>query len=310
MLIGCSGGSRNESYTVDYAMPRPESAAAPNMISGGGMAREERDDMYNVYFTSEAEIAYSYYDSPSADMPAMTTGGMGQEAKILQTGWVNMHSDRFDEVTDTLRNLAPEAGGFVESAALQDYFTHHSGYRQQRTRDFSITLRVPRERFGEVMRRVESLGVVRSSNQSAEDVTARYYDIAGRLATKRIEEERVLEMIDRAVDINDLLNLENRLGQIRTDIELFQSQMLAIDRLATFSTIHVNLTEVTTEALIINPEGLGQRIGLAFTRSVNGTVVFMQNFIIWLAGALIPLLITGLLLFFGVKIALTVARRV
>ncbi len=165
-----------------------------------------------------------------------------------------------------------------------------------------IILRVPRDQFDTVLKRVESLAKVVSSSQSAEDVTASYYDIAGRLETRRVEEARVLEMIPRAEKIEDLLALEERLGEIRTDIELYQSQMNNIDRLAAYSTIHVNLEEVPREEMIVVSDDLGGRLQLAFIRSVNNTVIFFQNTLLFLAEIFIPLLFAGLIAVVGIII--------
>jgi hypothetical protein len=246
-------------------------------------------------------------DQPMPASAPMMERAEEQSQKILQTAHINMQSDRFDDVIFSLRALAPAFGGFIENAELYDHYTPHR--TAQRFRSFTITLRVPREYFDEAVKQAEGLAVVRSSSQFAEDVTAQYYDLAGRLETKRIEEERVLDMINRAADINDLLALEERLGQIRTEIERFQSQLLSIDRLATFSTIHVHVTEVASETLIITSEGLGARISQSFVSSINRTVVFFQNILIFLAGAVIPLTFIGLLAFIGVKAAKRAAGK-
>jgi hypothetical protein len=296
LVISAAGCGSGASYAGRGDSAAPNAAPPTTAQTGAGMHIAE------MIAVDDADVAWRVADYVES-APQRTP-------RIIQTGWVYMQCDNFDATEEALRRMAPEVGGFVERAEVYDIFGRYIQNRpQERTRELSITLRVPRELFDEVMRRVEGLAVVRNSNQSAEDVTARYFDLAGRLETKRIEEERVLEMITRAEDINDLLALENRLGHIRTEIERFQSQMTDIDRLAAFSTIHVTLSETTTENLIITSEGLGERINQAFTRSINNTVVFMQNVLIFLAGAFIPLTIIALLLFIGVRTALRIPKK-
>jgi hypothetical protein len=256
-----------------------------NYPETGGMNNADAMFLYN-----EPQTESSYF-SASVDVTPVQ--------KILQNAHVAMHSVNFDETVAVLRDLAPNAGGFVESANLNDFNTFRHPSQPVRRREFSIVMRVPAENFNDVLRTIEGLAVVNFSNQSAEDVTAQYYDLASRLETKYIEEERVLDMISRAELIEDLLILESRLGQIRTDIERFNSQIINIDRLAAFSTIHVSVTEVENEAVIILTEGLGGRMGRAFVTSLNGTISFFQNVLIFLAGALIPLLFIGILCYVG-----------
>jgi hypothetical protein len=226
-------------------------------------------------------------------------------AKIIKSANIDLQTDLFDEVTDRLRAVAPEAGGYVEYAEMSTQYINNWNTR----RYFTITLRVPSDRFEETRLLVENIAKVTHSSQNAEDVTSRYYDLAGRLETKLIEEERVLEMITRADKIEDLLALEERLGEIRTQIELFESQMTSIDRLASFSTIYVSLQEATKEELRVVSDDLGGRIRNAFVNSINNTVRFMQGAVIFAAGAIIPILAVGIPLGIVTVAALVIFRK-
>jgi uncharacterized protein (DUF849 family) len=285
------------SQAYDMAMPAAAPAAEPEMARA--VAEEygyaEADVMYNesaAYPGGDYKTANFISDSP---VPS----------KIIQTANIESQTDRFDEVTGQLRAAAPEMGGYVEYADMQTVY--YDGRNNWRT--FNITLRVPADKFDETRLLVESIAKVISSNQNAEDVSARYYDLAGRLETKLIEEERVLEMITQARRIDDMLALEERLGEIRTSIELYRSQMTSIDRLAAFSTIYVSLREVTKEELVIVSDNLGGRIRTAFVNSVNNTVTFMQDAVIFFAGLLIPLVMIGLPLMIVTVILLIVFRK-
>jgi hypothetical protein len=222
--------------------------------------------------------------------------------KIIKTGNVSLETDSFDSAVDELRFAAVNSGGFVENANIYDINYDYYNRAANRSRVCSMTLRVPREQFDSVMTLVSGIGKLITSGQQSEDVTARYYDTARRLETKKVEEERVLEMISQATKIDDLLALEERLGQIHTDIELYQSQLINIDRMAAYSTINVTLTEVLTEEYIIVSDDLGGRLQLAFTRGVNATVIFFQNTLLFIAGVFIPLLFLAFLAIVGLVI--------
>jgi hypothetical protein len=213
-----------------------------------------------------------------------------------------MHTiDHFEEVVEALRLTAPSVGGFVESSSLG-----HSEARGWRPRTFNITLRVPAEYFDWALNYIESLATVTSSMQNAEDITSEFYDMLGRLETRRIEEERVLAFIEQAVEINDLLALEERLGQIRMQIEQYMSRINHLDQLATFSTIHVRLTE---EETVVIAATLGGRIGQSFTGSLRATGAFFQNLIIFMAGAVVPLSVLALMALAGFWAVKMVRRK-
>lgn len=306
LLAGCSSAANNAKTEDSVAWERAamEAPAASNYGDYSGEKSTMQNRLTGDYTSSydsadvaeEAEI-YAY------DSGAQTTSEMQRmDDKIIQTADVELKTDLFDEAVERLRNAATQFGGYVESANMQGDFNSRGSSRY-----FYIVLRVPTNRFDEARRYVEEQGKVVRSNQSATDVSAEYYDLAGRLETKRIEEERVLDMIGRATKIEDLLNLEERLGWIRTDIERFQSRLNTIDRLAAFSTIRISLNEVTKEEIVIVSDDLGGRVQQAFVKSVNAIVSALQEIVIFLAGAIIPLLLIAILTFVG--IAATRAAR-
>lgn len=296
---GCSAGGNKSAATP--SAPQMSNNASSGSATSGGLGPIVNDSY-------DYEMAESYDTAAEADFGGYNNTVVMQvrPEKIIQTANIEAQTDRFDEVTDALRAAAPDHGGYVESANL---YSQYNNARNTNYRVFTITLRVPTDKFEEVRRYVEGLAQVSSAYQSAEDVTAQYYDIAGRLETKKIEEERVLEMIGSATKIEDLLALEERLGEIRTQIERYQSQINSIDRLAAYSTIYYTLYEATKEDLIIVSDNLGGRIGKAFASSVNRTVSFFQALIIFLAGALIPLSVIALLCGVGIKTAKAVHHK-
>ena len=303
ILIGLLALSAcGNSKSSDNVWPQAELYDSGNWGNAASSAQKSYDYyandevMYETATTEEMPAMDRPMAAPMAPGEAMSGGSapQGQPAKIIQNANINLQTDRFDEVSAQLRAVAPDMGGYVEQASRDG----NSPWRS-----FSITLRVPIDRFEEARAWVEALAQVTWSSQSTEDVTANYYSLADRLETKKVAEERVLEMIARAELIEDLLALEEQLGSIRTQIEQFEAQMTSIDRLAAFSTIYVRLSEVTKEELVVFSDDLGGRIKKAFTRSVNNTTLFFQDFVIWLAGALIPLVTIGILILVSVLIA-------
>ena len=308
-------------------------ASAPQSTSssGGSTGRynlymeEEGIDQGSWDYWDEPEVAYQYdinTSAPSVPMPAESPavpmpGSMGQASsggsqsgesmprRIIQRGTLDMRTERFDETVDAIRGVAVDSGGFVENANMYTQVDR----RNIQSRFISFTLRVPVERFDEIMRFIETFATVVSSSTSAEDVSMQYFDIYSRLETKLIEEERVLDMISRAEEIYDLLSLEERLGQIRTTIEIYNSQLSSIDRQAAYSTIYINLMEVAREELAIVPDNLGSRISQSFVSSFNGVVLFFQNAILFIAGIIMQILVIGLLGLIGYSVSKKIIKR-
>jgi hypothetical protein len=205
------------------------------------------------------------------------------ERHVIQRANFELESERFDETVAALRQIAPSVDGYIESEMLTN-----TGWPR-----LTLVLRVPAARFEEVLRHVESLASVRTQNQWADDVTDHFHDMAGNLATRRIEEERILALIDQATDIHELLALESRLSSVRHSIESYLSQLNQMAGQIAYSTITVTLT-CSAAPPIVASATLGERIGGAFGKSVDGTVRALQGIVVFLAGAVIPLMLMGL----------------
>ncbi len=234
----------------------------------------------------------------SAPMPAPSTmpeydgnaSGYRPE-KIVLTGDISMETDIFDNVVESIKAYVSGAGGYVQNSNL--YSTRRG---DSDVRIFSAALKMPSDQFQSVKQYIEKVGGegagrILSSSENANDMTTTYYDTESRLKTKQIEEQRVLEMITKAEKIDDLLRLEERLSQIRTEIELYQTSMTNIDRLSTFSTIKISITEIPTLRITDTSQSFSKKLYNSFIASYNATVRFFESLIIWFFGAIIPLIL-------------------
>jgi len=271
-------------------------------FGGADIRRTNRDSMEAEIYWATAQNAPMATPMPVAapamDMPvgegfmygSVAPGNVGwedvagqNERHLIQRANMDLESDHFNDTVSALRQFAPSVEGYIESEMLTT-----QGWPR-----FTIVLRVPSNRFEEVLRHIESLAVVRNQNQWADDVTDQFYNLAGNLETRRIEEDRILALIDRATEIHELLALESRLSNVRHAIESYLSQLNQMAGQIAYSTISVTLT-CTAIPPVAATSTLGERIGGAFGDSVDGTVRALQGFIVFLAGAVIPLVLIGL----------------
>jgi len=238
-------------------------------------------DDYGMLMETEA-IAGEFMDTG--------TGGENRPEVILKSAFVELSTEDFDDDKIQLENLTREMGGFVESSNI---------FNEGNNRSFHVVLRVPADYFSELKAQIEETGRLISSSESIQNVTGEYYDTLGRLDVKRIEEERILEMIENAESVETILVLEEQLGRVRTDIEIMQSWINNVDSLAAFSTITVNMTEGVRIPLFEGTGNFGQRLLNTFVASVGATGSFFANILVFLAGAVVPLTLISLLVFTG-----------
>ena len=85
-----------------------------------------------------------------------------------------------------------------------------------------------------------------------------------------VEQDRLLEIMKKADKVEDLIKLEERLTQVRTDLEIYKSKIKNWDQLVAFSTFTINLREVKEIEPIKAPNpNFMTRIKSSFNKSIN-----------------------------------------
>ncbi len=285
-LAGCGSNgfakSSNESY---YAAPQEAPAAA---AAYGGFR-----DSY------DSAAAEDYADAP-AEAPTPASGGAENAApamdpeKIIYSASVNVETTDFDASLAGLDALVKRYGGFVESSSLNgnNYYSQSRGYTSSRSADY--VLRIPSARFNELMTSLSELGNVPYSYTYTENITAQYYDVDARLTACRTQEARLLEMMEKAETVEDLIRIEDRLADLRYQIESLQSTLKNWDRQVSYSSVNLHLSEVAVYTPTEEPGYLSQ-LKDAVADGFEATGRFFRDLSLGLA-ELLPLLIVVVVL--------------
>jgi len=250
-----------------------------------GISLSGAGSVYHFYSTDMVDEVLQVQIDSADQIEWEDIAGQGQR-HVIQTANIEMDTEDFGEVVDGLRQLAPAVGGYIESEMLS----------AQIGRMFTIVLRVPVAYFYDVLYDIGNLADIRVMNQRAEDVTDQFYDLIGSLELRRIEEDRLLALIEEAVNIHELLALEQRLSNTRLNIDLYLSQLNNLAGRVAFSTITINLFDISEVERYVPAEAtIRQRISGAFGDSVEGTTQAFQNIIVFFASAIIPIILLVLL---------------
>jgi len=279
------GGCSSVSDSISHSSSSSESDRAPAAQNAPSMPESS-----SLWATREGESFIDYTDDVATshtiqDIPENIA------RKVILTGYVTIQTEAYDDTVAQIKAAVLVTGGFIESS-------NSHIYKSDQTRSYmsgSLTLRVPFESYDSVKAIVEATGQVINTSDQSRDATAEYFDTDSRVQSLRAQEASVLGMIEKAVEIEDLLMLERRLSEIRTDIELYQSRLNTIDRQSAFSTIHVDITEVAVfEPIKLAPANTWEKIQNSFIGSVNGIIAFLEGLVIFLAAAILPILLLGI----------------
>jgi hypothetical protein len=82
---------------------------------------------------------------------------------------------------------------------------------------------------------------VRSESSEASEVTEEYTDLQARLRNQEATEAQLLELLNKAETIPDILAVQDKVSQVRLEIERVQGRINVLDSLTSMATITVEL---------------------------------------------------------------------
>jgi hypothetical protein len=167
------------------------------------------------------------------------------------------------------------------------------------------------DRFSEAIDALRGLAdrVVRESTQSAE-VTATVVDLDARIANLHASEAALVEIMDRAGRIDDVLAVQSRLEVVRGQIEQLEAQRANLADQAALSTLTVSwLTPVAAVAVAQEGWDVGSEVDTALAQTVEALQA-IASLAIWVAVVLLPLVVVPMLVLAGLIVLLRRRRRV
>lgn len=252
-LAAC--GSSSESASYDAAVAEE---AAPVEYS--------KDAYYDAEMNS-----YSSEDVMVDEM----TGEVTEEntavsnRKLIKTVNLDVETKDYDGLISNLETQIAELGGYIES--LECY---GSDYRYA-----SITARIPAAKLDGFVKQIGETANVTGRSESVEDVTLQYVDLDSHTRMLEEEQERLLELLETASTIEDMITIESRLGEVRYQLESMKSQLRTFDNQVDYSTVHIDVDEVIELTPVVELTD-GERIIQGFTKSVADVLYGIKEFFI------------------------------
>lgn len=181
------------------------------------------------------ENIFSYGDD-AVPQNAPTPTISASERKLIQNGALSLAVERIEDAITNLAKIAEKLGGRTDSVNLDN----SGGANKKRA---VVVMRVPAVNFGAGMEQVKGIArKVISENISTEDITEKFIDMQARLKNLKAEETQYLDIMQKAVKIDDVLKVSQRLYGVRQQIEQLQGQMNYLSRQVDMSVITIELS--------------------------------------------------------------------
>ena len=153
-----------------------------------------------------------------------------QQRIVVRTVGMSLVVSGIQNSMDDVAAVAYGMGGWTVSSERSSGF---SG---------SIAVRVPAERLDEAIAQIRDIAVnVEAEVTTSKDVTAEYFDSQSRLRNLRAAETAMLNLLERAKDSRDALDIRNSLFEVQEALEVLLGRLKLLEETSAFSLINVNM---------------------------------------------------------------------
>ena len=257
----------------------------------GNSSKMAAEDRATVSSGAELDGEYSWDTDETADTGVTSENGLEAQVengrKLIRTVSLSLETKEFDSVLTNLSTKTTELGGYIETSSVNgNSYSHHS------TRYASYVIRIPANKLNEFVEVVSELGNVTQKNESVEDVTLRYIDVESHKKALETEQERLLELLSKAENMEEILTIESKLSDIRYEIENYESQLKTMDNQIDYSTVSVYVDEVE-RVTDTGEKGFFEEIKERFGNSLYVVARGIRGLVIGILGSLPILIVCG-----------------
>lgn len=256
-------------------------------LTACGASSSSRNPMSNQVMAEKEKAAVSedYYDLEQMEKSETMAAGMEESGglagsgpsvqpqvdenrKLIRTVYIQAETNTFDELLKQIQDQIASLGGYVEESEVTGSSLYAGGGRSYRYADLKV--RIPSDHLDGFVTAVEGQSNVTNKSESAEDITLRYSDIESRKKSLEIEQDRIWALLEKADSLDAVIALEQRLSDIRYELESYESQLRLYDNQVEYSIVHLSISEVLPlDYTPTQPESVGTRISKGFRRNME-----------------------------------------
>ena len=266
-----------DSASDDVLMNSGEMDRNQAMDSDAGAGSEDGASMKSEELAPEdGSIAASGVENASA---AGTE--KNQTQKLIFTYHYSVETKEFDDFYQKVNEKVTQLEGYMEHSET------NGSAKDSISRQANLTLRIPADQMDQMLTLLDSDSNVTYQSRSSENVTLQYVDLESHLKALRIEQETLLQLMEKADKLKDVIALQSQLTQVRYEIESYESQLRTYDNLVDYSTLYLTIMEVSrTTTVHSSKTSFFDEIGDKFSDNVYALGQWLRAMAVWLIGSL------------------------
>jgi hypothetical protein len=235
--------------------------------------------------------AYGYDKAEKAPNDNQTSANQIADTskKIIKEGDIRFEAGDLKSTKEKIVTSLKSFGGYVAEESETNNGNNNS-------KEYNLKIRVPAKNFD---RFLEALSAnadrIDTKNIRIKDVTTEYIDITTQLKNKKLLENRYQELLAKATKTADLLDIENKLTEIRSDIESTQGQLNYLNKQVSYSSL--DITFYTKQSGQVNN---GNEFGYKLKTAIVDGWSVLQNLFFGVIG-IWPIILIIIIIYWMIK---------
>ncbi|MBU0596552.1 DUF4349 domain-containing protein [Patescibacteria group bacterium] len=273
-LTSSNSGQSTGSHDFDSGSSELGAQSAPASMNFS-FSRSEKADIEESVMMDDSAMYDSEPDYADGGGDSSNGNTAPADRLVIKTGSFSVVVDDVNVAVETASQYAKDKGGYVVSSD-----TSKTGLSPRAT----VIIRIPAEIFDEGVGEIKALGQVESEYIEGQDVTEEYVDLGARLGNLRATENQYLEIMKKAYEIEDILQVQRYLSDVREDIERIEGGMKYLRESAAMSTITIHMS-TDPQVLPILDEGDEWEPWTVIKEATRGLIELAKSLsylIIWL----------------------------
>lgn len=195
-----------------------------------------------------------------------------QNKKLIKTGNMTLKTRHIEQSKAYLDQALRSVNG---------YYDRESFTKSDDELRYSLKLRIPSANFDQLLQLVQhGSDEILSKNIRAEDVSEEYNDTETRLKSKRAYLQRYQEIMNKAKNVDELLQIEAQVRQLIEEIESQEGRLRFLDNQSGYGTLNIELFKILPHRAIppSDENGFGKNAVNSFSTGWHA----VTGFVLWL----------------------------
>ncbi len=295
--VACSSVQESRESHKNVSAPAAADLASPAALPGGGGSRQTAS-MPALERRAQGQGGgggggRNTDDASAVSLASISTVYAATEAvdrKIIRNGELTLETESPTEGLRKITAAAESHGGFVVTSEFKQNPVAAGAKPSQ---SVTVVARVPASQFASALDQIRNAGErVIQEKVSGQDVSEEYLDVEARLRNKKALEGQFLEIMKQARKVEDALDVQSQLADVRTEIERLEGRRRFLENQSALSTITTTL-QMPQPIIAATTSGFGTTIKRTFGDAVD-TAASIVLFVIQAVIVLVPIAI-----FFG-----------